>query len=288
LIDVALVTCARLPEPDFDAEPLVGELSRTGLAAEIRAWDDPRASWSDTRVAILRSCWNYPRHAERFLAWADATSRVTSLWNPIAVVRWNLHKGYLLDLERAGVPIAPTVLVRRESSETLDAVVARRGWDRVVVKPAVSAASWRTERFDRDAIADGERHLRALTQDGDVLVQQYLPSVEDYGERAVIWIDGELTHAVRKSPRFSGDEESVSQAVAIADDERDVAAGAVAAVGHELLYARVDLARRCDGSPAVMELELIEPSLFFRQGPVACVRLVAALHRLAGQARVGP
>lgn len=279
MIDVALVTCANLPEPDFDAEPLCRSFEAAGIEAEIRAWDDPAASWSDAGISVLRSCWNYPRQVDRFLAWAERTARVTALWNPVEVVRWNVHKGYLLELERAGVPVTPTVLVRRGAEPGLGALMAGRGWERAVVKPAVSAASWRTIRVDRATADEGDRHLREITRERDALVQPYLQSVEGHGERALVWIDGELTHAVRKSPRFAGGDESVSEAVAISPSEADVAEQAVAAVGRPLLYARIDVAPGPGGSPCVMELELIEPSLFFPQCPDACERFVRAVRR---------
>ena len=279
MIDVALVTCVNLPEPDVDAEILCRALEAGGVEARTRAWDDPAVSWSDARIAVLRSCWNYPRHVDRFLAWAEQTASVTTLWNPVEVVRWNAHKSYLLGLERAGVPVTPTVLVPRGSDLGLDAVLAGRGWDRAVVKPAVSAASWQTMRVDRDNRDEGERHLRELTRARDALVQPYLQSIEGHGERALVWIDGALTHAVRKSPRFADEAESVSEAMAIAAPEAEVAERAVAAVGRPLLYGRIDVTALPDGSPCVMELELIEPSLFLRQCPDACERFVRAVRR---------
>jgi len=169
-----------------------------------------------------------PEHPEAFAAWAERAARVTDLRNPIAVVRWNLHKRYLTTLgaprrgdrpDRSGPARLPGRAVRNRLGARMEDVV---------VKPAVSAASFRTLRVrpaDREA---GEAHLRALLADRDALVQQYLPSTEDYGERALVWIDGRLTHAVRKSPRFSGEEESVSGPVPITAQEADLAARAVA------------------------------------------------------------
>ncbi len=114
---------------------------------------------------------------------------------------------------------------------------------------------------------------------GNALIQPYVASVDDYGERSLIWIDGEFSHAIRKSPRFSGDQESTTGPLPIADDERAVAEAALAPVADAILYGRVDLARDAAGQPMVMELELIEPSLFFARGPGSADRFVAALLR---------
>ena len=278
-MDVALATCRTLPEPDFDARPLVEALAAAGMEAGFLAWDDPQADWSRARLTLLRSTWNYPAFPEDFMAWADRIAQVTDLWNPLSVVRWNVHKRYLLDLEAQGVPVAPTELVERGSRRTVQEIMEQRGWDQVVVKPAVSAASYRTLKIGPGEAGLGERHLRELAAERDVLVQSYLPSVEGHGERALVWIDGEVTHAVRKTPRFSGQDESVSDAMEISEDELALAHRAVAAIDGEPLYARIDMAPGQDGNPVVMELELIEPSLFFPQGPAALSRLVSAIRR---------
>jgi len=284
-IDVALATCAALPEPDADMAPLLDALRASGMSAEAVAWDAPDADFGSSRVTVLRSTWNYPLRPAEFLAWVDRTARITALHNPAHVVRWNAHKGYLLDLEAAGVPVAPTCLLRRGDRSTLADVMRARGWREVVVKPAVSAASRDTLRVGPAELERGEAHLRALVAREDVLVQPFLPSVEGPGERAVVWIDGAPTHAVRKSPRFCGDAESVSAAVPIADDEAALARRAVAAAPGPLLYARIDMARDDQGEPVVMELELIEPSLFFPQSHEALARYAAAVGHRVVEAR---
>jgi hypothetical protein len=283
-LDVALASCLDLPEPDPDAALLAAALERAGLRSEVLAWDDPAADWSRARVTVLRSTWNYPLDHRGFLRWAERVDRVSRLWNPLETLRFSTHKSYLLDLESAGVPIVPTVLLRRGSARRLDDIREERGWGDVVVKPAVSAASWRTMRVTAAHAAEGARHLEALVAERDTLVQLYLPSVEDHGERALIWIDGALTHAVRKSPRFAGQDEAVSpEAVPISSTEAHLARRALDAAAGPLLYARIDVAPDPSGVPVVMELELVEPSLFFSQSSAALERFVAALARVVAE-----
>jgi hypothetical protein len=280
-IDVALASCRALPKADFDEAPLVGALRAAGLSVEVLAWDDPAADFSSARLTLLRSTWNYAQQPDRFADWLARTAEVTALWNPLPVVRWNMHKRYLLELARAGVPVTPTHLAPCGSTEPLAEIAAARGWDDVVVKPAVSAGSRLTLRAGART-ERGVEHLRTLVAREDALVQPYLPAVEDYGERALIFIDGELTHAVRKGRRFAGDPESVTGPLVVTDDEAKVARAALAAAPASPLYARVDLAPGPDGAPVLMELELIEPSLFFKYGPRALERLAASIgERLA-------
>lgn len=284
-LDVALATCRTLPEPDPDEAPLLDALAAAGLAARSLAWDDPDAPFADARVVLLRSTWNYVHHLDAFLAWVDACG--PRLVNPAPVVRWNHHKHYLADLVARGVAAVPTEHVTRGAGRRLDDVLTARGWNEAVAKPAVSAASFETRRVrvgDMEAGAwfDGALNAR------DMMVQPYVRSVEAYGERSLVWVDGAVTHAIRKTPRFTGEGERVSTgAVAVADDERAFAGEAVRAAGSltssHVHYARVDVVRDEAGALQVMELELIEPSLFFAQGPDALARLTAALARRCGR-----
>lgn len=281
-IDVALATAIRLSEPDLDLEPLRQALLDTGIRCSILAWDDPRADFSEARMTVLRSTWNYPLFPGKFKQWVDSTAAVSELWNPAAVVRWNLHKRYLIELAEAGIPVVPTELVERGSSRSLGEVAEMRDWAEVVVKPAVSASSMDTIRVRRSDFDLGEAHLRALAADRDVLVQEYLDSVEEYGERALVWIDGALTHAVRKRPRFLGEQESTSAVeVRIGAAEAGLAEDAVAhasqSLRRPLLYARIDVAPDSNGLPVLMELELIEPSLYFGQSARALRLFVDAI-----------
>ncbi len=280
---VLIATERVLPEADPDEAMFLEALEAAGLEPRLANWDGPGVDWSAARLAVIRSTWNYFQQRQAFVEWAERTARETRLWNPPEVVAWNAHKAYLLELARAGVPVAPTELLPAGQGARLTDVMSVRGWPRAVVKPAVSASSYRTLPVEGGNLDEGEAHLAELLADADVLVQPYVPSVEHYGERAVIWIDGKFTHAVRKSPRFAEDEESVSDALPIAGDELEVARAALSQVREPLLYARVDLARDPDGHPMVMELELIESSLYLLQSPSAMERLVNAI-----QARVSP
>jgi glutathione synthase/RimK-type ligase-like ATP-grasp enzyme len=249
-----------------------------GARAETRAWDDPAVDWRAADLAVIRSTWNYVRNHQAFLAWVDRCAAQTRLWNPPQVVRWNSHKGYLLELAARGLPVVPTRLVHRGSEARL---VDLMEWDEVVVKPAISAGSFGTVRVKRDELDRGQAHLASMLRDHDMMVQPYFPSVESHGERSLVCIDGQLTHEIRKGARFAGDGQRVSGPLPVGAEERAVAERVLAEVSWPLLYARVDLARDAQGRPHLMELELIEPSLFLQGAPHAAERLAAAIVRRA-------
>src|SRR5262249_27713824 len=145
--------------------------------------------------------WNYAQHADAFLAWIDRVAQAP-LYNPRDIVRANIHKRYLVQLAARGVPVVPTTIVERGGR--FDGHSAPK----IVVKPEVGCASFETRVF---AAGDPEAttHVAKLARTGAVLVQPYIDSVDSYGERSIIWIDGELTHAIRKTPRFDGDDERI-------------------------------------------------------------------------------
>jgi len=277
-LDLRIATCAALPEPDDDEPVLAAALAAAGVAAALVGWDDPAADWDAAIPTVLRSTWNYPLAPAAFLAWLDRAAAAAPVINPPDIVRDNLHKRYLLALAARGVPVVPTTLVERGQPCELAAIDAPS----IVIKPEIGAASLATRRFapgDPAALA----HLASITAHGAALVQPYLASVDEHGERALVWIDGALSHAIRKTPRFSGDHERVTGPVAIADDERAVAEAALAPFADRILYGRVDVARDATGQPVVLELELIEPSLYFVQLPAAADRFVVALRRRLAQ-----
>lgn len=275
----ALARCATLPEPDSDEAPLLDALRRRGHAAEPLAWDEPGSRSGDFDAVVLRATWNYHLQPGRFLGWARRMARSSRLVNPLPAVRWNLHKRYLGELEADSVPVVPTEWVPRRLQVSVPEILARRGWDDVVVKPAVSASSFATRRFRPGEAPAAEVFLRSQHGVRDMMVQPYMRSVEEVGERAVVWIDGEVTHAVRKTPRFAGADESVVRAGEPDAEERRVVAAALARWSDSLCFARVDLMRDDSGRVLVSEVELIEPSLFFPLCPAALERCADALVR---------
>lgn len=287
MADLRVASCLCLPEPDPDAEPLAEAFARAGVEAAVMGWDDPQADWDAPLPTLIRATWTYARFPDEFFAWLGRVAAAGPLWNPYEVVRANVHKRYLLELPARGVAAVPTKLVERGGaatlSEMMDEMRAQLGeqkvLDKLVVKPAIGAGSLDTEVFRRGDDASFTSHLTRLTSRGDALVQPFVDSVHEYGERSMVWIDGELSHAIRKTPRFAGDDERVEGPVPIAEDEAAIAEAALAPLADQLLYARVDLARDAAGQPMVMELELIEPSLFFTRRPGSADRLVAALMR---------
>ena len=286
-LDIALVTSSGFPECGSDERLLTPALAARGLRAGPVIWDDPAVDWSRFRLALVRTAWDADLRRDEFVAWAERTGALCPLYNPPEVLRWNTHKGYLRELESRGVDIIPTVWWERGSAPDVAAVLTGRGWSDAVLKPAISAGARDTLRVRGPNDFPAARALvQRVLPHKDMMVQPYLASVEDHGERSLLFLGGEFTHAIKRSPALSGRpgyDPGAAEPVPASEEERGFARRVLAATGFELLYARVDLAREDGGALRLMELELTEPSLFLPQGgPRAVERLVDALVHVLG------
>ena len=278
---IAYISCANLPEPDFDEQPLVEGLKSASHDCDVVAWDDPASDLSGYDAALVRATWNYAQNLDDFRAWIARTSRQTTLINPADTIEWNLHKGYLRELEAAGVPIIPTLFFDLGESATVREQCEQRGWSRIVIKPTVSAGSFGTRAFD---LSDGEveaaqSFFDEMVAQREMMIQRYIPSVDTIGETAIVVIDGQLTHAIEKRPRFDDQDEQVFLREEITDEMRAMAERVLAGAGKEHLYARVDVIPDDDGSLMLSELEMLEPSLFFPHFPDAVGVFVSGVEK---------
>ena len=290
-MDLTLVTCRDMPQPDVDEQPLLDALAEAGIETRMAAWDDPQVDWDATKLTVIRSTWNYTADRDAFLEWARATAAAkTTLRNSLSAITPNTHKSYLATLERAEVPVVPTRWFMRGGRAGDADAMRSLPWERIVAKPAVGAGSGGVRAFDLtrdDGVESAAAHVTALQAAGDVLVQPQLASIGAEGERNVVWIGGEFTHTVRKGARFDGDGPAVLGANPVSDDEHRLALRALRSVpayeNRELLYARVDMALDELGDLRVVELELVEPSLFLSEHPPALEQMVATLKRDVGR-----
>jgi len=264
---VAIATCAEHAQLDGEGRLLLGALRDVGVRAEPQVWtQDPAEGWAAYDLVVLRSTWDYTLMLPRFLRW---TSRVGArLLNAPAVVAWNADKRYLFDLVAAGIETITTVQLAAG-----DTFAPPPG--RFVVKPAVGAGSRGAAVFDDARHGAARQHAAALHALGhDVLVQPYLDAVDGAeGEVALVYVDGTLSHAMRKGPLLALDRAPEDGLFREEDMRPAEPAADVVALGERVhalvqerfgrpLYARVDVLRDAAGTPAVLELELIEPSLF--------------------------
>jgi glutathione synthase/RimK-type ligase-like ATP-grasp enzyme len=270
-----------MPDGDYDSQPLLTALRRRGLSADIRAWNDPSVDWTAAAVTVIRSTWDYHEDLTRFLDWITRVDAVTTLFNPPGLIRWNTDKRYLLDLERDGIAIVPTLVASATDAAGLERAIMANGWSDIVIKPAVSLDGHHVHRVSANTGVDAI--LDSLAFAGTIIAQPFMNRIVTSGELSLAFIGGRFSHAVRKRPargefrvqeRLGGTVEGVlAPAGSIA-----FAARVLALVDDPPLYARIDIIEGDDESPFLLtELELVEPSLFLATHAPAAAAFAAAI-----------
>jgi glutathione synthase/RimK-type ligase-like ATP-grasp enzyme len=277
--DVTLATCAEFSELSPEDAVLRAALEARGASVRAAKWDDPAIDWSLSGITVVRSTWDYHLRVEAFAQWLHRIDSVTRLVNPLPVMLDNLHKRYLERLETRGVPIVPSLFVDVGVRLDLAAISREHGWDDVVVKPCVASSAFGAGRFTGNAIgSSGQAHLDDLLERGDVMVQRYEAAVETAGERAMIFLGGTFSHAMRKVPFSGGQVGGRLDRAVVGEDEIALGHVALATLDDVPDYARVDIVPS-QGGPLLMELELVEPALYFEVVPEAAPRLAALILR---------
>lgn len=249
------------------------------------AWDLPDVDWSSFAAVVIRSTWDYQRRYEEFREVLESIERSgTLLLNSPAIVRWNIDKRYLRELEQRGVRIVPTEwLSCFGSGSELFLLFDRFRTAELVVKPTIGANADDTYRLLVESTANWSE-VEAVFQTKPLMVQPFLESIVTEGEYSLFYFDGVFSHAVRKRPApgdFRVQEEHGGEITTFHPGEDLLKAGQIAmnALPEPVLYGRVDLVRLADGNWGVIEIELIEPSLYFPYDPESIERFAVALDR---------
>jgi glutathione synthase/RimK-type ligase-like ATP-grasp enzyme len=282
---IGFITSAPLRDLTPDDRIAADALRQHGIEVEGFVWDDPAANPADYDALIFRSTWDYFTKSEQFTAWLEVLEASgVPVYNPVSVVRWNSDKRYLPDLAERGVEIIPTVYLERGQTTNLQTLMQEQGWQNVVVKPTISAGAYQTWLTSADQAAKEQSQLDAMLKEGTVMLQPYLPEVETSGEWSLIFFNGRFSHAVvkipvpgdfRSQPKFGSKITSTQPSEALLQQAQAV----LEAVDEPVLYARVDGLLR-DEQFYLMEIELIEPHLFFESDGGAAERFADAVLEL--------
>ena len=241
-------------------------LTAAGLIVEQRVWTDP-GDLAGYDLILPLFAWGYQRDVAGWYALLDRLEAGDlPVVNPVPVLRWNSDKAYLAELGANGVAVVPTVEVAALNDAALASARAALGTEDVVIKPAISGGADGTHRMT------GETAIPADALGARRLVQPLMPGILTDGEYSLFFFDGRFSHAIVKRPatgdfrvqeQFGGREEPWDAN----DAARALAVAALAAAPAPPVYARVDMVGDARGRPHIMELELIEPSLFLHHAP---------------------
>lgn len=278
----------------IDDELAYQPLRSLGWEARSVSWRQTAVPWTDFDAVVIRSTWDYHEDADAFVEALAAIERAgTPLFNPLALVRWNLRKTYLRDLAERGVPVVPTTWRESLAPGELPTLLESLGAAEMVIKPEVGASAGGAYRVDARVAREDAAEIEAYYSGRALMAQPFVAAVVDEGEFSLFYFNGAHSHTILKTPKpadFRVQEEHggwiravpAEDALRTAGDRVMRALGEITG-GDAPLYARVDLVR-ADAGFLLMELELIEPSLYFRTEPGAAERFAQALDERAGGA----
>ncbi len=285
-VNVAIAASADFLDLDDGWPALRFALLAAGLQPRVAVWDDPSVDWSHFDLVAAMYTWGYVTRRAAFLAWAERVEAVTRLVNSASHLGWSSDKTYLADLAAIGVPVVPTAWVRLDEPWCPPA-------EDYVIKPTVASGGLGAARYRTSGREVADRHVRRLNLAGyTAMIQPYQHSIDTAGETALVFLGDRFSHAVNKSALLAADvgeverlwERAVITTIEPSPAYQQLAETVMAAVVTKLgptAYARVDLAEDDDGRPQVLEVELVEPSLFLETDDGSGQRLAASLQPLA-------
>jgi len=283
---IAFVTYAPKPELTPSDQLIADALTMRGVTVIPAAWDDPSVDWSIFDAAVIRSTWNYFDKPTEFTAWLKhIESAGLPLLNPLKVIRWNMVKTYLRQMEAEGLRIVPTAWVEQHTAPDLAEIVAERGWGDVLIKSTISGGAKGIHQVPAGEAAAHQSVLVEMAQACPIMIQPVLPEIRE-GEISVLFAGGEFSHSVRKFPadgnifvqRTHGGHEVPYQpsAALIAEAAGVIEVARRLSVEQTIVYARVD-GVLIDGHFTLMELEVLEPALFVDYAPAVADQFAAAI-----------
>lgn len=279
----------------IDDELAYEPLRKRGWQVDTVSWRATNINWDLYNLVIIRSPWDYQKDPEGFMGVLEKINASSAeLQNPLPLVRWNLDKRYLRELEQRGIPIVPTIWGNnaRDFAE-IDFWFDKFGGEELIVKPVISANADHTYRLPKSTSPKYELALlgtlRSVFYERPFMVQPFVPSVTAEGEYSLFYFSGEFSHAILKTPKekdFRVQEEhgGIIRGVKPSAALRAQADAAMAVLPAAPLYARVDFVRfpqnGNDEFFVVMEFELIEPALYLRMDDGAAERFAQAINDL--------
>jgi len=266
----------------LEDELVIKALEKEGLKTIKKSWSDSHFDWKQAKHVLFRSTWDYAERFIEFSDWLIEVSMQTKLINPYTLIVWNLDKHYLNDLKMRRVNVVETQFIEFGDQRTLSELHGELGWTDTVLKPVVSAAAKDTYRLNPQNISEHEARYKELVKNEAMMLQPFQNSILDRGELSLMVIGGEYTHAVLKVARpgdfrVQDDFGGTVHAYEPTPEEIGLAIKAVKACDPMPIYARVDIVNDNEGNPAISELELLEPELWFRRNEKAAEKLAEVI-----------
>jgi glutathione synthase/RimK-type ligase-like ATP-grasp enzyme len=267
---VALLSMDSLEKFHTYDKLLIEPMKTLGWIAEEISWRNEKVNWNDYDAVIVRSTWDYQNDSEKFISVLEKINNVTHLENDLDLMKWNMNKSYLFDLEQKGVKIVDSIWEKSFNSSLAHEYFYKLNTDEIIIKPNISANADNTFRLTKEKLNDNLQKLEKIFNSREFMVQPFLKNIIDEGEYSLFFFDGKFSHSVLKKPKekdFRVQEEHGGniQPIKTPPEIMLIAENIIKKLSTIPLYGRVDLVRTKQNTFALMELELIEPSLYLNK-----------------------
>jgi glutathione synthase/RimK-type ligase-like ATP-grasp enzyme len=260
---------------------LIEPMKSLGWIAEEVSWRNEKINWADYDAVIVRSTWDYQNDPEKFIKVLEKINSVSHLENDLDLMKWNMNKNYLFQLKLKGVTIVDTIWEKSFNSILANDYFSRLDTDEIILKPNVSANADNTFRLTKEKLKDNLSQLEKVFPSREFMVQPFLKNIINEGEYSLFFFDGKFSHSVLKKPKerdFRVQEEHGGniQPKEVPAEMISIAENIINKLSTIPLYGRVDLVRTSKNEFALMELELIEPSLYLNKDEHSPLRFAKA------------
>lgn len=284
LYDVVILTQKEFhnpKNPDWYVKQVLQEdnlvkkaLEKKGLNVKRTYWDNPNFDFSEAKITIFRTIWDYFHRFDEFSKWLEITKHKTLFINPTKLIYWNIDKHYLQDLSDKNINIPNTYFINKGDKRSLPEIFTHCNWENAVLKPTISGAGRHTYKLTSENINSYGQIFSKLIKNEDLMLQEFQYNIYKKGELALILFNGKFSHAVLKKGKkgefkVQDDFGGTVHRYTPTKEEINFAEKVVSVCEPTPVYARVDIILDNNNKPAIGELELIEPELWFRFYPPA-------------------
>jgi glutathione synthase/RimK-type ligase-like ATP-grasp enzyme len=283
---IAFLTMDSLENFECYDHLLIGPFNQSGWEVEEISWCKENVNWNDYESVIVRSTWDYQNNHKKFLlVLENINNSSATLFNDFKTIKWNMNKTYLRDIQERGINIVPTIWEKNFTAEKLKRYFETLGTDEIIIKPNISANADNTCLLEEEGIEKFVPVLSSVFKGINYMVQPFMKNIIREGEYSLFYFDGKYSHTILKTPKendFRVQEEHGGRLKLINADlqQQKIAQDIISKLDPIPLYARVDLVRDHKDSFALMELELIEPSLYFQLDQESPQRFVMAFIKM--------
>lgn len=281
----ALVTYNKLPNLNASDRLLIKPLKKRGFVPFPIPWDKKGVAWDNFDLVILRTTWDYHLRIPEFFRWLEnLEEKIVNLWNPPSIIRWNMNKRYLLDLDKKGIPIIPILLVTKQNVMNIKNLLGEKKWEEIIIKPTIGASSYMIAKIRKDECNPNSPVINSILKQSDIIIQPFMEEIKKSGEFSFIFFNRKFSHAIHKTPKMNefrtqpefGAKEKLynPQPYLIAQTQK-----ILETIDSPLLYARID-GLIIHNQFYLMEMELIEPYLYFEFEKNSAEKLVEAAFEL--------